>query len=105
MLVILVYGSIVLITNGLGFRFVKFVLDLFALRGACAAKAGIGFSAPIHRRSCNILNQSSSGLLVKQGSGENKCLVHRTLVEFLSDFLFEFCEFLLDVFVYISRFL
>ena len=105
MLVILVYGSIVLITNGLGFRFVKFILDLFALRGACAAKAGIGFSAPIHRRSCNILNQSSSGLLVKQGSGENKCLVHRTLVEFLSDFLFEFCEFLLDVFVYISRFL
>ena len=48
MLEILVYGSIVLITNGLGFRFVKFVLDLFALRGACAAKAGIGFPTPIH---------------------------------------------------------
>ena len=105
MLEILVYGSIVLITNGFGFGFVKLVLDLFALRGACAAKAGIGFSAPIHRRSCDILKQSPSSLLVKQGSGENKCLVHHTLVEFLSDFLFEFGEFLLDVFVYISRFL
>ena len=34
MLEILVYGSIVLITNGFGFGFVKLVLDLFALRGA-----------------------------------------------------------------------
>ena len=105
MLVILVYGSIVLITNGLGFRFVKFVLDLFALRGASAAKAVIGFPTPIHRRSCNILHQSSSSLLVKQRSRKNICPVHQALVEFLFDFLLELCEFLLDVFIYVSRFL